>query len=76
VIELAVLFGIIIGFSVLLAWLDSPLSNAARYRGRTFDPQRPVIRRAGVVRGNGIGRVCATCGAMTYGWSGRCGKCQ
>ena len=76
-IELIGLLGLVVGVCALLAWFESPRSNRARYSGRVFDPQRPVIRRAGAERvgANGTGRICAACGAYTWGLSDACGRC-
>jgi hypothetical protein len=64
---------VIVTVGTLLMYFDAPPRNRARYSGRTFDPQRPVIRRAGAV--GYTGRLCPLCGKTTFGNSDRCGAC-
>lgn len=72
-VEVMGVLAIVVALSLLLAIVDAPPRNPARYSGRIFDPQRPVLRRAGAVDIGG--RVCPLCQATTFGWSTRCGKC-
>lgn len=73
-LEAAILMGIIVGGCVLIAYFDAPPRNKARYSGLVYDPQRPVIRRAGAV--GYTGRKCPLCGATTFSnFSDRCGAC-
>jgi|SRR6185295_15485541 len=75
-IEITALLGVIVLVGTLLTWLDSPLRNHGRYSGRVFDPQRPVIRRAGAERVGMTGKVCYFCDAVTFGYSQYCGRCK
>ncbi len=50
--------------------------RSRRFQGRAYDPNRPVMRRAGAVRVGMTGRVCHACGAITWGLSDRCGRCH
>lgn len=51
-------------------------ARGRRFQGRAYDPNRPVIQRAGAVRVGMTGRMCPYCGVATFGWSDRCGKCH
>jgi hypothetical protein len=72
-IEVLVLLAVIVGVGTLLTWLEAPVRNHGRYSGPVYDPQKPLIRRAGAV-GNS-GRKCHFCGVTTFGLGDRCGKC-
>lgn len=69
---------ILIGGSLIVGSVDALLHRirGRRYRGRTYDPQRPVIQRAGASRIGWSGRICHFCETVTYGQSDRCGKCH
>lgn len=71
--EVLALLGVIIVVGTVLAWLEAPPRNPARYSGPVYDPQRPVIRRAGAV--GWTGKKCPLCGQTTWGNSDRCGAC-
>ena len=66
---------VIVTVGVIGTLLDLPL-NPARYRGRTYDPNRPIIRRAGAERIGMTGKVCYFCDAVTFGYSQYCGRCK
>jgi hypothetical protein len=74
--EVIGLLMVIITAGTLLTYLEAFPRNPARYSGRVFDPQRPVIRRAGAERIGMTGRVCYFCDAVTYGYSPYCGRCK
>jgi hypothetical protein len=76
VFEVTAVLAVVVILGVLLAIVDAPPRNPARYSGRTFDPQRPVIRRAGAERVGMTGKVCYFCDAVTYGYSQWCGRCK
>lgn len=67
-------FIIVIGAG--LSYWDSPLRNRGRYTGPVFDPQRPLIRRAGAERIGMTGKQCYFCDQVTYGYSEWCGRCK
>lgn len=73
--EVVLILGIPLGICTALAYLEAPRRRQQR-SGRTYDPQRPVIRRAGAVHVGLTGRMCSRCGIATFGWSERCGKCH
>jgi hypothetical protein len=73
IVEVIAVLALIVFVGVMLAWFDSPLRNRGRYSGPVYDPQRPVVRRAGAVGYTGV--KCPLCFATTFGNSPRCGKC-
>lgn len=73
-LEVLAMLALIVFIGTVLTYWDSPLRNRGRYSGRTFDPQRPVIRRAGAV--GYTGKKCELCGMTTFSNFGdRCGAC-
>ena len=72
-VEVMGVLAIVCVLCLLLAIVDAPPRNPARYSGPVYDPQRPVIRRAGAV--GWTGRICPLCNVTTYGNSDRCAKC-
>lgn len=72
-VEVMGVLAIVVALSLVLAIMDAPPRNPARYSGSVYDPQRPVVRRAGAV--GWTGRICPLCNVTTYGQSDRCGKC-
>jgi len=76
--EVMALVGVIVGVGVVgVVVIEGPrLLNPSRYRGRTFDPNRPVVRRAGAERVGMTGKVCYFCDAVTFGYSQYCGRCK
>jgi len=74
--EVIGLLMVVVTVGTLLAYFDAPPRNPARYSGRVFDPQRPVVRRAGAERVGMTGKVCYFCDAVTYGFSQYCGRCK
>jgi hypothetical protein len=83
--EVLILLGFVVVLITVLAWLDAPPRNRARYSGRVFDPQLGAIRRAGAVPDaatwnaavarNARVVICGVCGAATWGLSDACGRC-
>ena len=72
--EVLGLLMVIVTTGTLLMYLDRPERNRSRYSGLVYDPQRPVIRRAGAV--GWTGRTCPLCGETTFGnYNDRCGAC-
>ena len=72
-LEVLAVLAFVTTLGLLLALMEAPPRNPARYSGSVYDPQRPVIRRAGAV--GWTGRKCPLCHETTYGLSDRCGKC-
>ena len=74
VAEVWAVLAVIVVTGTLLAYFDAPTRNRARYSGPVFDPQRPVIRRAGAV--GYTGKKCELCGMTTFSnYGDRCGAC-
>jgi hypothetical protein len=73
-VEVIGILMVIVTVGTLLMYLDLPPRNKARYSGLVYDPQRPVIRRAGAV--GYTGRTCPLCGEVTFSnYNDRCGAC-
>lgn len=73
VLEATAVLALITALGLLLAVMEAPPRNPARYSGPVYDPQRGAIRRAGAV--GYTGRKCPLCGQTTFGNSDRCGAC-
>lgn len=74
-IEVVAVLMVIVTAGTIGALFNIPL-NPARWRGRTYDPNRPVVRRAGAERVGMTGKFCHFCEAVTFGYSSRCGRCH
>lgn len=82
------LLAILIGIPAVLAYLERP-RRGLRYSGKIYDPQlrarvqsqadksgmRATHAVEAALRVGNTGRVCVACGATTFGYSPRCGRC-